>query len=378
VRTPSRAQGDPRAIRVKGTVEAADDEDVEHQELLLALVEAEASDIHCKPGSVPVLRVGGELVRRGEEPLTVQDVAEIAQAMFTSDAQNELIRTGSTMAAYSEPGLGRFRVTGYRQRGSLAIVIHAVADDVPRLDRLGLPDAAGSLALADRGLLLVSSPVGNGATTTLAALVDHVNSNRRRHVVTVEHPIEVLHTDDVGMVSQLEVGADVPDAAEGIRTASRLDADVVVVSDIGDRETAAAVLDGVARGRLVIGAIGGHSVVTAVHAFLELFTVEEREIARSGLARGVAGILAQRLLPAVDGTQVAAVESLVHTSKVEHCLADPDRVGELRGLLEDGEYHGMQTMDQSLVALVRAGRIDADTALAMAADPEDLRIELLR
>lgn len=351
---------------------------MEHQELLRALVDEEASDLHCKPGSVPVLRIGGELVRHGDERLTVEAVAHIAQAVLGSDAQNELIRAGSTVGAHSEPGVGRFRVAAFRQRGSVALVVHAVARSVPKLERLGLPTSAAALATTDRGLVLVASPVGNGASTTLAALVDHVNSTRTRHVVTVEDPIEVLHADGVGMVSQLEVGGDVPSAAEGIRSASKLDADVVVVSDIADRDTAAAVLDAVARGRLVIGAIGGHSAVSAVQAFLELFTVEERDIVRSALARGIAGVLAQRLLPGLNGTQVAAVESLVHTSKVEHCLADPDRLDQLRGLLEEGDYHGMQTMDQALVALVRAGRIDADTALAVASDAEDLRIELLR
>ncbi len=226
--------------------------------------------------------------------------------------------------------------------------------------------------------MLVASPVGNGATTTLAGLVDHVNTTQHRHVVTIEDPIEVLHRDELGLVSQLEVGADVPTFAHGMRAASKLDADVLVVSDITDRGTAAAVLDAEARGRLVIGAIGGSSVVGAIQSFLELFSVEERDIARDALSRGIAGVLAQRLLPTIDGGQVAAVESMVRTTKIEHCLADPARVGDMRRLLEEGQYHGMQTMDQALATLVRAGRIEVETALAAAVDPEDLRIELLR
>lgn len=352
--------------------------EVEHRELLQALIETDASDMHCKPGSVPVLRVGGDLVRHGDEPLTPAAVAEIAQAVLDSDAQNELIRTGSTIGAHSEPGVGRFRVAAYRQRGSVAMVVHAVADDVPTLDELGLPAAAADMAAAERGLVLVASPVGNGATTTFAALVDHVSASSRRHIVSVEDPIEVLHGDGEGLVSQLEVGGDVASAADGIRTAAKLDADVVAVSDIGDHGTAAAVLDTVARGRLVIGVVGARSTAGAVQSFLELFPVAERDVARTAVARGVTGILAQQLLRAVDGTQVLAVEALVRTSKIEHCLADAGRMGDLRGLLEEGDYHGMQTMDGALVALVRSGRIDADTALAVSTDPEDLRIELLR
>lgn len=351
---------------------------MEHSELLRALVEQGASDMHCRPGSVPVMRRGGDLVRHGDVAFTAADVAGHAQAMLSKDQQEELIRTGSVIGAHSEAGVGRFRVAAYRQRGSVAMVIHVVPDDTPKLADLGLPPAAATLATAPRGLVLVASPVGNGGTTTLGALVDHVNSTNRHHIVTVEDPIEVLHADGAGMVSQLEVGADVASTAAGIRIAGKLDADVVVVSDVSQRETASAVLEAVARGRLVIAGIGGYSVVTAIHTFLELFSVEERDIARGAFARSVAGILAQRLLPTTDGEQVAAVEAMVQTTKIQHCIAEPDRLHELRGLIEEGEYHGMQTMDAALLRLVRAGTITSDTALSVADDPEDLRIEMMR
>lgn len=351
---------------------------MDHRDLLRALVDADASDLHCKPGGTPVLRIGGELVRHGEQTLTPEDVAGYAQAMLDTDQQAELIRTGTVVGAHSESGIGRFRVAAYRQRGSVAVVVHAVADDVPALGDLGLPAAAESLAESPRGLVLVASPVGNGVTTTLAALVDHVNATRASHVVTVEDPIEVLHRDGSGMVSQLEVGADVTSMADGIRGACKLDTDVIAVSDIATRDTALAVLDAVARGRTVFGAIGASSAVGSIHAFLELFTVEERDIVRAAFARSVAGILAQQLLTDTDGQKVAAVEALVHTPKIEGCIVEPGRLGDLRTLIEEGEYNGMRTMDASLVALVRSGRIDSHTALSAATDPEDMRIELLR
>ena len=334
--------------------------------------------MHCRPGSVPVMRRGGDLVRHGDVAFTAEDVASHAQAMLGKEQQEELIRSGSVIGAHSEPGVGRFRVAAYRQRGSVAMVVHVVPDDTPKLADLGLPEAATMLADARRGLVLVASPVGNGGTTTLGALVDHVNSTHRHHIVTVEDPIEVLHADGAGMVSQLEVGADVATIGEGIRVAVKLDADVVAVSDVSERDTAAAVLEAVARGRLVIAGIGGYSVVTAIHTFLELFSVEERDIARGTFSRSLAGILAQRLLPGVDGERVAAVEALVQTTKIQQCINEPDRLDDLRGLMEEGEYHGMQTMDAALLRLVRAGRITGDTAIAVADDPEDLRIELLR
>jgi twitching motility protein PilT len=350
---------------------------VDHLELLRVMVDAGASDLHCKPGTTPVLRVGGDLRRHGDDVLSTEEVARFAQTMLDGDQQDELIRLGSVVGAHSEPGVGRFRFAAFRQRGSVALVLHAVPHEIRTVDDLDLPLAATALAAADRGLVLVASPVGNGATTTLTALVDHANQTRSCHVVTVEDPIESLHRDGTGLVSQLEVGADVRSVADGVRTAAKLDADIIAVSDIGDRDTALAVLDAVARGRVVFAAIGGRSVIGAANTFLELFTVDERPIMRDAFARSVAGMLAQQLVPTVTGEQVAAVESMVHTSKIEHCLAD-GADAELRSLLADGDYHGMQTMDQALARLVRSGTIASEVALGRADEPEELRIELLR
>ncbi len=351
---------------------------MEHAELLHALVDARASDLHCKPGSEPVLRVGGELVRHGDVKLTANEVASLAQAILDEDTQAALLRSGSVVAAHSEPGVGRFRVSAFRQRGAISLVLHTVADEIHSLDDLGLPPVAAQLADLERGLVLVASPVGHGVTTTLGAMVNHVNTRRRCHILTVDDPIEVLHRDDRGFVSQLEVGADVPTIAAGVRAASRVDADVVSISEIAHRDTVDAALDAVARGRLVFAGIGGATVSDALHAVFELYSVDERAIMSEALARSIAGILAQQLLPSLDGVPVVAVESLVRTPKVQECIADPDRAGDLLHLLQEGHYHGMQTMDQALVGLVCDGKISADTALGAALDPEDMRIELVR
>jgi len=357
-------------------------ETVDHIALLRALVAHGGSDLHCKVGSPPALRIGGELVRVDDaglaRPLTSEAVAVLAQAMLTADQQETLLRDGSVVTTHSEPGVGRFRVAVFRQRGSAAVVVHAVPHEVKRLEELGLPEAATVLASADRGLVLVASPVGNGATTTLAAMVDHVNRTRARHVITVEDPAEVLHQDARSLVSQLEVPTDVAGLAEGVRAASRLDADVVAVSDIAQRDVALAALDAVARGQLVLAVIGGDSVRTVVDSFLELFTFEERPNVRQTLARSLTGILAQRLLPATDHRLQVVAEILVNTPKIQAVLAEEARMAELGALLADGGFHGMQTMDQALRDLVRAGRIAESTALAAAIDAEELRIELLR
>jgi twitching motility protein PilT len=356
--------------------------------LLRALVDRGASDLHCKVGSPPAFRIGGVLERAEsggdlDAPLTAEAVALLAQALLSTDQQQDLLRDGAVVTTHSAPGLGRFRVAVFRQRGSVSVVVHAVSHEVRPLDELGLPPAVAGLASADRGLVLVASPVGNGATTTLAAMVDHVNRSRACHVVTVEDPAEVLHQDQRSLVSQLEVPADVPSLAEGVRAASRLDADVVVVSDIAQRDVALAALDGVARGQLVLAAVGGASVRTAIDSFLELFAFEERPNLRQTLARSLAGIVAQRLLPGAgapgEGSRLhVAAEVLVATGKIQAAVADEQQVGELPALLGEGGFHGMQTMDQALLELVRAGRITESTALGAASDAEELRIELLR
>ncbi len=352
---------------------------VDPDALLRSLAERGASDLHCKAGSAPALRIGGELVRdEAAEPLTAEQVARLAQALLSPDQQQALLRDGSVVGAHSAPGVGRFRVAVFKQRGSAAVVVHAVAGEVRPLDELGLPTAATALAGAERGLVLVSSPVGEGASTTLASLVDHVNRSRAAHVVTVDDPIETLHRDQRSLVSQLEVGVDVGSLAEGVRAATRLDADVVTVSDVVDRDVAMACLDAVARGRLVLAELGGDTVRGVCDSFLELFSFEERPIVRQTFARALAGVLVQRLLPGTGGGRVLVAESLYKTAKIEQVLADEGRLHELPKLLADGVFHGMQTMDQSLRDQVRAGLLSEEVALDAAVDAEELRIELLR
>ena len=351
---------------------------MDHLALLQSLIDRGASDLHCKAGSAPAFRVAGELVGSAGEPMSAEAVALLAQAMLSTDQQQALLRDGSVVAAYAAPGIGRFRVAVFRQRGAASVVVHAGPQAIRPLDTLDLPAIATTFAGLDRGLVLLASPGGNGATTTLAALVDYVNANRPAHVICVDEPTEIVHADRRGLVSQLEVPHDVASLAEGVRAAARLDADVIAVSELRDRDVAVAALDAVARGRLVFAVMGGDTVRNVCNAFLELFTFQERPIIRSGLARALAGVLVQRLLTGTDGQPLLVAETLVRTAKIEAILADESRTGDLGPALADGTFHGMQTMDQALRDRVRAGRLDEATALAMATDPEELRIELLR
>lgn len=374
----SRHESPVREEPVKSATEPPIPTYVDHRALLQELIDAGASDLHAKAGSPAVHRVAGQL-QRGEGPeLEATDVARLAQALLDENAQQALLEDGSVVTAHSEPGVGRFRVSAFRQRGAISVVVHTVAHDIAPLDELGLPEVAATLAGLDSGLVVVASPVGNGLSTTLASLVDHVNRTRASHLLTVESPIEFLHRDDMGFVSQLEVGVDVATVAEGVHAASRVDADVVVVSDLAERRTLDAAIDVVARGRLVIGGVGASNAAGAIEVLLELYSVQERPVARAALARSIAGVLAQQLLPSSSGASVLAVESLVATAKVRDTLADGERSADLRHLMEEGSYHGMQTMDQALTHLANSSVISHEVALAAAVDAEELRIALVR
>ena len=356
----------------------------DHVALLRALVERGASDLHCKAGSPPAMRVRASC-RDIDHPVlgrafTPESVALLAQSLLTTDQQQALAprrlggghprRTRASAASGSPCSASAARC---------AVVVHAVPQQVRPLEELGLPSSVATLASAERGLVLVASPVGNGATTTLAAMVDHVNRTRACHVVTVEDPAEVLHRDDRSLVSQLEVPTDVANLADGVRSASRLDADVVTISDIADREVALAALDAVGRGRLVLATIGGNTVRTVMDGFLELFTFEERPNVRQSLARSLAGVIVQRLLTGTDGRLLPVAEVLVSTPKIQAVLADesphrraPARCSPTASSTACRPWTSRSATRSAPVAIAEG------VALAAATDAEELRIELLR
>jgi twitching motility protein PilT len=347
------------------------------EELLRSLVECGGSDLHVKAGSVPHVRIAGELSPAPFEPHTPADLERLAREVLSEEAAALLQRCGEVDVAYSIGGVGRFRVSAYRQRGSLALAIRRVVPGVPSMEALGLPAVVGRLADEPRGLLLVVGPGSSGRSTTAAAIVDHINRTRPAHIVTIEDPIEVLHSDQHSMVSQREVGTDVEGFAEGIKNARRLDPDVLFVSDIGDSVSAHEVLAVAAAGRLVIATLGVVGAAAALDRLVGLFSPREHEQARESLAGVLRGVVAQRLVDRSDGQgRVAAIEVLVATNKVAAAIRSGADTSTLRALMREGEYHGMQTHDQALMALYRSGVVSLWDAMSHADDAEGLRIEL--
>jgi len=347
------------------------------EELLRHLKEVRGSDLHLKPGAAPHVRIDGQLKAAPFEPPSRGFVEALAAHVLDEQRLVELEEMGEAGAALSISGVGRFRVAVHRQRGSLAMVVRQVPPEIPDMGALGLPSQVERFAEEERGLVLVTGSPGSGKTTTIAALLDRVNKRRHCHILTIEDPIEVLHADAEAIVTQREVGTDTVSYAAALRSALRQDADVIFVGELVDADTVRAALTAAEVGHLVISTIRASSAADTVQRLIDLFPVAEQQQIRHSLVGVLRGVVTQRLLERADGKgRAAAVEVLVGTSKVIDAIADPARHGELERLLSEGQYHGMQTLDQALLELVRDGMVSSRDALAASTNPEDLRIAL--
>ncbi len=346
-------------------------------ELLAYLEEVQGSDLHLKPGSVPHVRVDGQLRAAPFEKVGPGLVEAAAEELLDETHRADLAATGETSSGFSLPAVGRFRVSVHRQRGSMAMVVRRVPPVMPQLEELGLPPQIEQLADEERGLVLITGPPGSGKTTTAAAIVDRINRSRAAHVLTIEDPIEVLHPDVQSLVTQREVGSDTPSFAEGLHSGLRQDADVIFVGEIADAATAREALVAAEVGHLVISTMRASTAGDTVARFVDLFPLAEQDHARHSLVSVLQGIDCQRLLERADGKgRVVVAEVLVATSKVVDVLADARRSAELEAVLAEGQYHGMQTLDQALLGRVRDGLVSIRDALTASANPEDLRIAL--
>ena len=347
------------------------------EELLSYLNEVQGSDLHLKPGAVPHVRVDGQLRSAPFDVPETGMVEALAAGVLDTTRQDDLARTGEASSGLSVTGLGRFRIAIHRQRGSLAMVVRRVPPEIPDLDQLGLPQQVERFSQEEKGLLLVTGPPGSGKTTTVAALIDRINHQRPCHIVTIEDPIEVLHSDVEAIVTQREVGSDTAGYAAALRSALRQDADVIFVGELLDAETARAALTAAEVGHLVISTMRASGVADTVTRLVDLFPAVEQAQARQSVVATLRGVVCQRLLERADGKgRTPAVEVLTGTAKVIDCIADPIRMHELEQVLTEGQYHGMQTLQQALVDLVKDGLISLQDALAASTRPEDLRIAL--
>jgi len=347
-------------------------------DLLQFTVEHRGSDLHIKVGSPPHVRVDGHLMVTSFDTVTPADTERIASAVLPADRSDDFAQSCDSDFALGVPGLGRFRVNLFRQRGSVGLVFRRVLPGMPSFDTLGLPGVVPRLADEAAGLILVTGPAGSGRTTTLASMVDHVNETRSVNIVTIEDPIEVLHPDKMAIVNQRELGTDTRDYASALRRVLRQDPDVIAVGEIGDAETMWAALSAASTGHLVLATLQTTKVIETLGRIIDFFPPHIHRQVRHTLAACLKGVVSQRLLERADGRgRVPAVEVLVSTSRVVDHIADMSAPAEkLEELMAEGEYHGMQTFDQSLFGLYKNGLVSLRDVLAVATHPQDFRIAL--
>lgn len=346
---------------------------------LQALVDLSGSDLHCKVGSPPRIRIDGRLRRLQTRDLEAEDTEFMVSEMLTPDRMHEFMTTNEADFAYSLPGVGRFRVNAFRARGTVGLVFRRVSVGAIPLERLGAPAVISALALEPRGLVLVTGPTGSGKTTTLAGMVQHINSHREAHIVTIEDPIEVMHTDDMSMINQREVRLDTADFATALRAAMRQDPDVVLVGEMRDAETVKAAITASETGHFVMSTLHTTDAAETVSRIIDFFPVHEQKQVRISLAGSLRGIICQRLVPRADGQgRCVVMEICVNTGRIAEAIVDPDKSHMIPDLVADGAFYGMQTFDQHLIALIRDGVVEVEDAMNASSRPHDLTVELRR
>ncbi|MDP8975628.1 MAG: PilT/PilU family type 4a pilus ATPase [Actinomycetota bacterium] len=348
--------------------------------LLRAMGGIDASDLHIKVGSAPRVRINGALsTLQGEERLEDQDTEEMAAAIMRPVVAEQFATRNEADFAYAIPGVGRFRANVFRQRGSVAMVFRRVRTSAASFEELGLPEAVKRLANEARGLILVTGPTGSGKTTTLAAMIDHINRSREVHIVTIEDPIEVLHRDEKAEVSQREIGFDTQDFSSAMRAAMRQDPDVILVGEMRDSETVEAALRAAETGHLVFSTLHTIDATETINRIVDFFPPYQQNQVRVALAGALRGTICQRLVPKSNGGgRVAALEVMVVNGRLQQCIIDPHKTSDIHEIVADGEYYGMQTFDQALARLYAQGDIELRDAMMTASNPHDLKVMLQR
>jgi len=345
--------------------------------LLKIMTERGSSDLHIKVGSPPAVRLNGRLVVLSDLPVLSADQTRLlASGMMDERQQASFGNHCETDFAYSLAGVGRFRVNVFHQRGSIGMTLRRVATERMTIEQLGLPPVIRRLADEPRGLILVTGTAGSGKTTALASMIDHINHTREGHIVTVEDPIEVLHKDDKCIINQREIGIDTESYADALRHVVRQDPDVILIGEMRDHETVSAALTAAEIGNLVLSTLHTIDAAETINRIIDFFPPYQQKQVRLMLAATLKGIVSLRLIPSIQGGLVPAVEVLVMTGTIREYVTDPDKTYMIRDAMEEGEYYGMQTFDQSLLSLYQDRRITLDDALAMSHNAHDFKIKI--
>ena len=346
--------------------------------LLRRAVEFGASDVHLKLGQPPILRCDGELgLLEGAQHLGESDLDSVLNIVGARAPERlrQFHESGDLDIAYQDEDLPRFRVNAYRQRGAISFAFRVIPKTVPSFEQLNLPPGVQRLAEEHRGLILCTGATGSGKTTTLAAMIDFINRTRRQHIITIEDPIEILHSDHGCIVNQREVGLDTESFDQALRRALRQDPDIILIGELRDAETAQTALQAAESGHLVLSTLHTIDAAETVGRMIEFFPPEKQEVIRSIMAGVLKGVISQRLLPKVDGGRVAAVEVMVMNARIADLIREA-RADEITDAVAEGEFFQMQTFMQALIELVLSGKVDRETAANAATNRHDFLVSL--
>ena len=344
---------------------------------LMQVLEREGSDLHLKVPARPMIRRHGKLEPvEGSVPLRPEDTEATLHVMLTDEAKLDSFRADREVDfSYSVPGVARFRVNAFVQRGSVSLVARAIPFAVKTVAELLLPPVISEIADEERGLVLLTGTTGSGKSTTLAAMIDHINSSYAKHIVTIEDPVEFLHNDKFSIINQREVGEDTESFSRALRRVLRQDPDVILVGEMRDEETVRTALSAAETGHLVLSTIHTVDAAESVNRIIDFFPEAEQRQARAMLAGTLKAVISQRLVPSPDGGgRVATCEILRMTGRVRDMIMNPEETGKLPEVISEGAYYGMQTFDQALLAHVQDGRVSMDDALKAATHPHDFKL----
>jgi twitching motility protein PilT len=353
---------------------------MEVDELLKVAIERDASDLHLKAGNHPIIRVHGTLIAlTGFPRLTSKDTQELGDQLMADYQKDRLKEDFDIDLAYSLPGFGRFRGSIFQQRGSVAIALRIIPLDVKTIRQLLLPVVLEKISLLQRGLVLVTGTTGSGKSTTLAAMIDHINTHRRENIITIEDPIEYLHKDKKSTISQREVGMDVGSFSRGLRATLREDPDVILVGEMRDLDTVETAILAAETGHLVFSTLHTLDAPESINRIVSVFAPHHQRQVRLQLGSILKAVLSQRLIPRMDGQgRVPAVEVMISTPYVQECIQEKDKTGLIRDAIASGvSQYGMQTFDQSIFQLYRDGYISFEQGLRYSTNPDNFKLRVM-
>ncbi len=346
-------------------------------ELVNIATQKKASDIHISVGIPPVIRVNGELLLLEGDPLMPQDTQRLVSETLEEKILEELEEKGEIDTSFSSPGIGRCRVNAYKQRGSYGMALRIIPLTIPSIEELGLPHVVSDLSKLPRGLILVTGPTGSGKSTTLAAMINLINQERKAHILTLEDPIEYLHKHNKSMVNQREIGLDSDSFSNSLRAALRQDPDVILVGEMRDLETISIALTAAETGHLVLSTLHTIGSAKTIDRVIDVFPPHQQQQVRVQLASVVQAIVSQQLLPKADGSgRVAAFEVMMATTAIRNLIRE-EKIHQIDTAIQTGSKFKMQSMDNSLLGLYKRGVITKEVALMQAINQDNLKRHIM-